>query len=95
VLPILQSDNEFVEILAEVRSGSAAAKVIARLQKMCSQPVTLDGIIATKVNAQKSPTCLFKGAPQKISSLEISNFRDATNLNSAFRSARLANHIFV
>lgn len=44
----LQSDDEFVRMLAEVRSGGAAASVVACLQEMCKQPVTLDGITATK-----------------------------------------------
>lgn len=45
----LQADNEFVEMLGQIRDGSAPASLVSELRSRCSDPVESEGIVATKV----------------------------------------------
>ena len=45
----LQADDEFVNMLAKIRSGQGAA-FVKDLRERCSAPIDIDGIVATRVS---------------------------------------------
>ena len=49
VVMYVQADDEFVNMLAKIRSGQGAA-FVKDLRERCSAPIDIDGIVATRVS---------------------------------------------